>query len=78
MLIVSAPFLCCGAARRGGSGAVPDPRARPEVVVVVTDGDTPWPDRAPAGTRVVVALTRAGGSAPAWARAVVVETETGT
>ena len=36
-------------------------RPRPEVVVVVTDGYTPWPERAPAGTRVVVALTRAGG-----------------
>jgi predicted metal-dependent peptidase len=51
-------------------------RPRPEVVVVVTDGYTPWPARAPAGTRVVVALTRKAGSAPAWARAVVVDEAT--
>ena len=46
-------------------------RPRPEVVVVLTDGHTPWPDAPPAGTRVVVGLVgpRVGG-APAWARTV--------
>ena len=46
-------------------------RPRPAVTVVLTDGFTPWPDRAPRGTRVVVALL--GDEAPDgpdWARAV--------
>ena len=46
-------------------------RPRPAVAVVLTDGFTPWPDRPPRGTRVVVALL--GDEAPDgpdWARAV--------
>jgi predicted metal-dependent peptidase len=46
-------------------------RPRPAVTVVLTDGFTPWPDRPPRGTRVVVALL--GDEAPdgpEWARAV--------
>jgi len=46
-------------------------RPRPAVTVVLTDGFTPWPDRPPRGTRVVVALL--GDEAPdgpGWARAV--------
>jgi len=46
-------------------------RPRPAVTVVLTDGYTPWPDRAPKGMRVVVALLGdAPPDAPAWARAV--------
>lgn len=48
-----------------------DLRPRPDVVVVVTDGHTPWPEGAPRSTRVVVALV--GDSAPAapgWAHEV--------
>jgi predicted metal-dependent peptidase len=44
-------------------------RPRPQVVVVLTDGYTPWPDAPPRGARVVVGLL-GGGEAPAWARAV--------
>jgi predicted metal-dependent peptidase len=49
-------------------------RPRPAVTVVLTDGYTPWPGRAPKGTRVVVGLLGAGApDAPPWARAVRVE-----
>ena len=49
-------------------------RPRPAVTVVLTDGYTPWPHRAPKGTRVVVGLLGAGApDAPPWARAVRVE-----
>jgi predicted metal-dependent peptidase len=49
-------------------------RPRPAVTVVLTDGYTPWPSRAPKGTRVVVGLLGAGApDAPPWARAVRVE-----
>ena len=50
-------------------------RPKPAVVVVLTDGYTPWPDDPPKGTAVVVALLDAPGKrwpVPAWARVVVV------
>ncbi|MDQ6928630.1 MAG: VWA-like domain-containing protein, partial [Actinomycetota bacterium] len=54
-------------------------RPRPSVVVVLTDGQTPWPTDAPKGMHVVIGLIRSllpGQSpdrvwaAPAWARLV--------
>lgn len=49
-------------------------RPRPAVTVVLTDGYTPWPDRAPKGIRVVVGLLGADApDGPEWARTVRVE-----
>jgi hypothetical protein len=52
-------------------------RPRPSVVVVLTDGMTPWPASPPPGVRVVVALIGPGRAGvprpPAWARVVEVE-----
>jgi predicted metal-dependent peptidase len=46
-------------------------RPRPAVIVVLTDGYTPWPDDAPRGSRVVVGLLGDDApDAPAWARAI--------
>lgn len=49
-------------------------RPRPEVVVVLTDGDTPWPATPPPGAAVVVALLGRSGDVlpptPAWAERV--------
>ena len=49
-------------------------RPRPDVVVVVTDGYTPWPHQAPAGVALVAALIHRTGTtpppAPSWARVV--------
>lgn len=60
---------------RGGTdmsrGLAEAEAARPAVIVVVTDGLTPWPDRKPKA-RVVVVLT-GPGSAPSWARTIRVE-----
>jgi predicted metal-dependent peptidase len=47
-------------------------RPRPDLVVVLTDGYTPWPARAPRGTKVVVGLLD-GGRAPDWARTVRID-----
>lgn len=46
-----------------------------KVVVVLTDGYTPWPDSMPAGYQLVVALIGNNdvGSVPSYARAIVVE-----
>jgi predicted metal-dependent peptidase len=42
----------------------------PQMVVVLTDGLTPWPDHLPPGRRVVVGLIGQYGHAPDWARSV--------
>ena len=60
-----------------GIGAALALRPRPQLVVVLTDGLTPWPDTPPrASTKVVVGLIGDRGSAPpvpAWARSVRIE-----
>jgi predicted metal-dependent peptidase len=47
-------------------------RPRPHVIVVLTDGWTPWPNRPPAGARVIVGLIGSDAAesdtVPAWAR----------
>ncbi|HWD08944.1 MAG TPA: VWA-like domain-containing protein [Actinomycetota bacterium] len=51
-------------------------KPRPSVVIVLTDGYTPWPEQPPPGVRVVVGLLAQGGEllrAPSWARVVVIE-----
>jgi predicted metal-dependent peptidase len=49
-------------------------RPRPQVIVVLTDGWTPWPNRPPAGAIVIVGLVggqaAASDSLPAWARPI--------
>ena len=52
---------------------------RPGIVIVITDGFTPWPDE-PSSCRLVVALTQADAPAtPAWAETVrITETRPGT
>ena len=49
-------------------------RPRPSLVVILTDGYTPWPAEPPGGMHVVVGLLRAGGPPPPhWARVVQIE-----
>ena len=50
-------------------------RPRPDVIVVLTDGFTPWPPAAPKGSHVVVGLMDRAGSTPRWAPHVLVERE---
>ena len=48
-------------------------RPRPDVIVVLTDGYTPWPEQPPPGVRVVVGLIEGhhpAPPAPAWATEV--------
>jgi predicted metal-dependent peptidase len=59
---------------RVGIGAAEASRPRPDVVIVLTDGLTPWPER-PGRARLVVALiggAAAAPSVPAWATTVLV------
>jgi predicted metal-dependent peptidase len=53
-------------------------KPRPAVLVVLTDGLTPWPDAPPRGLRVVVGLLpspfrRMATTVPAWARVVRID-----
>jgi len=54
-------------------------RPRPSVIVILTDGMTPWPLEAPKGMQVVVGLigNRVQGGrtwpAPQWARVVPID-----
>lgn len=57
-----------------GIEAAANGRPRPGVVVVLTDGYTPWPWSAPKGVRVVVGLVGPAPTAPPpWARAVRID-----
>lgn len=69
-----------GTDMRAGIEAAVHLRPRPSVVVVLTDGMTPWPAQRPKGVQVVVGLIGAdearGGrpwAAPAWARVVHID-----
>ena len=48
-------------------------RPRPDLVVVLTDGHTPWPDRPPGSAKVVVGLMDPAGSVPPWATRVLID-----
>jgi predicted metal-dependent peptidase len=50
-------------------------RPRPDLIIVLTDGHTPWPDSRPRGVRIVVGLTDTSGSAPDWAQTITIGDE---
>jgi len=47
-------------------------RPRPDLIIVLTDGYTPWPSAPPSGIRVIVGLMDAMGVVPDWARAILI------
>jgi Mg-chelatase subunit ChlD len=47
-------------------------RPRPDLIVVLTDGHTPWPEAPPRGIRVIVGLMDLSGSVPEWARSIAI------
>jgi len=47
-------------------------RPRPDLIVVLTDGYTPWRSAPPQGVRVVVGLMDRGGRSPDWAETVLI------
>jgi predicted metal-dependent peptidase len=48
-------------------------KPRPDLIIVLTDGHTPWPQVAPGGVRVIVGLMDRAGTVPGWAKTVMVE-----
>jgi predicted metal-dependent peptidase len=61
-----------GTDMRAGLAATADLRPRPDLVVVLTDGHTPWPAAPPRRAKVVVGLMDQTGSVPDWAVSVPV------
>lgn len=49
---------------RTGLKAIEDERPRPDVVLVLTDGDTPWPENPPPGCVVIIAMLGRKGAEP--------------
>lgn len=56
-----------------GLAATQSLRPRPDLVIVLTDGLTPWPPRPPGKARVLVGLLDPTGSVPSWATSVLIE-----
>ena len=55
-----------------GIKAATELRPVPQVCIVITDGETPWPETSPHGMKVIVALV-GQGDGPKWAKNIKVE-----
>jgi predicted metal-dependent peptidase len=51
-------------------------RPRPDLVIVLTDGHTPWPAGPPGKAKVIVGLMDPTGSVPDWATSVTIDPAT--
>jgi predicted metal-dependent peptidase len=71
--------------RIGIDKALANKRDRPDVVIVLTDGYTPWPERKPPRVNIVVGLVPPAGermsredrvvtAVPDWAKTVLIQT----
>ncbi|HEX5406140.1 MAG TPA: VWA-like domain-containing protein [Pseudonocardiaceae bacterium] len=56
-----------------GLAATTELRPRPDLVIVLTDGHTPWPSEPPGKAKVIVGLLDSTGSVPDWATSVPVD-----
>jgi predicted metal-dependent peptidase len=59
-----------------GLAATADLKPRPDLVIVLTDGHTPWPAGPPGKAKVIVGLMDKAGSVPAWASSVDIDPAT--
>jgi predicted metal-dependent peptidase len=55
-----------------GLAATTELRPRPDLVIVLTDGHTPWPSGPPGKAKVIVGLMDETGSVPNWATSIAV------
>lgn len=60
-----------GTDMRVGIDAALKSKPTPDVVVVLTDGYTPWPNHAPRKTKVIAALLDETAQTPDWARRII-------
>ena len=59
-----------------GLAATTSLRPRPDLVIVLTDGHTPWPPEPPGKSKVLVGLMDPTGQVPDWATSVAIDPET--
>jgi predicted metal-dependent peptidase len=59
-----------------GLAATAGLRPRPDLVIVLTDGHTPWPPEPPGKAKVLVGLLDRTGRVPDWATSVEIDPET--
>lgn len=59
-----------------GLAATTGLRPRPDLVIVLTDGHTPWPSEPPGKAKVIVGLLDQAGRVPDWATSVAIDPET--
>jgi predicted metal-dependent peptidase len=53
-----------------GLKAASELRPRPDLIIVLTDGHTPWPPHSPERTSVLVGLMDSSGHTPGWAKVI--------
>ncbi|MCD6341094.1 MAG: VWA domain-containing protein [Desulfurococcales archaeon] len=51
-------------------------KPKPDIIIVLTDGFTPWPEKSPK-VKVIVGLLSRLGNAPHWARTVLIQNNSG-
>lgn len=56
-----------------GLAATVDLKPRPDLVIVLTDGHTPWPAEPPGRAKVIVGLMDQSGQVPDWATSVPID-----
>jgi len=59
-----------------GIAAAGQLRPTPKIIVVLTDGFTPWPDTLPKGVESMIVCLTVGDSlatAPSWAKKILIE-----
>lgn len=63
-----------GTDMRVGIQTALESKPRPQIIIVITDGATPWPPASPKNTKVVVALlgNSYGSCVPSWAKKIIV------
>jgi predicted metal-dependent peptidase len=64
-----------GTDMRVGIAAAGELKPPADLIIVMTDGQTPWPERRPSSATVVVCLIGDEGDAPAWATRVRIPKE---
>lgn len=63
-----------GTDMRVGITAALEKRPRPHAVIVLTDGETPWPEAPVSGVQIIAAIVgRSQANTPEWIRAVMVD-----
>lgn len=64
-----------GTDMRLGINAAREQRPRPHLIILLTDGYTPWPDQPLVGSRLTVVLTSGNQEIPKWAKKIVIDTK---